>query len=204
MKNKKWIIGILAALCIVFVIGTAVFAAGTAKKVFTRSDRTPVSTEDYITEDEAKKIALDHAELTEGEVTFIQIKLDHDDGTAEYEIEFYKDNMEYDYSIDASTGAIRSFDHEAEGHHKPHDSNSGTGQTQEDNSSCIPESEAVQKALDHAQLTESDVTGLTVKLDYDDGQNEYEVAFWVDRMEYNYEISAVTGEIISYDKEIDD
>lgn len=211
-NNKKWIIGILSAVCIVLVIGTAVFASGTAKKVFTGSNKASADTEDYIKEEEAKKIALDHAKLTEDEVTFIRIKLDYDDGIAEYEVEFYKDNMEYDYSIDASTGAIRSFDYEAEGNHRPSqedvsrhsDSTSHTRHTPDDTSSYISESDAVQKALDHAGLTESNVSGLTVKLDYDDGQTEYEVEFFVDRMEYNYEINAVTGEIISYDQEIDD
>lgn len=196
-SNKKLMIGILITFCIVFVIGTAVFAAGTAKKVLTRQkDQSAPATEDYIGEEKAKSIALDHIGLSEDEVTFIQTKLDYDDGIAEYEIEFYKDTTEYDYSIDAKTGTIRSYDSDAEGHHIP---------DQSDNSSSnIQESEAIKAALDHAGLTETEVSRLTAKFDHDDGHAEYEVEFYVDRTEYNYEIDAVTGEIISYDKEIDD
>ena len=39
-------------------------------------------------------------------------RLDWDDGRTEYEVEFYAGNTEYDYSIDATTGAIRSYDHD--------------------------------------------------------------------------------------------
>ena len=37
---------------------------------------------------------------------FVKAGLDWDDGRTEYEVEFYAGNTEYDYSIDATTGAI--------------------------------------------------------------------------------------------------
>ena len=55
-----------------------------------------------------KRQALEHAGLTEADVTFVHVKLDRDDGRLEYEVEFYKDNTEYDYDIDANTGEILS------------------------------------------------------------------------------------------------
>lgn len=67
----------------------------------------------YLSVDEAKKIALDHAGLTEDQVRFSTAKFDDDDSEGEeYEIEFYIGQTEYEYEIDARTGAIRDFSKE--------------------------------------------------------------------------------------------
>ena len=69
----------------------------------------------YLSVDEAKKIALDHAGLTEGQVRFSTAKFDDDDSEGEeYEIEFYSGNTEYEYEIDARTGDIRDFSKEVD------------------------------------------------------------------------------------------
>ena len=60
----------------------------------------------------AKSIALDHAGVSENQAYDMDIELDDEDGTLVYEIEFKSGNMEYDYEIDAATGAILK--HEAE------------------------------------------------------------------------------------------
>ena len=60
----------------------------------------------------AKSIALNHAGLSENEAYDMEIELDDEDGTLVYEIEFKSGNMEYDYEIDAASGAILK--HEAE------------------------------------------------------------------------------------------
>jgi uncharacterized membrane protein YkoI len=64
----------------------------------------------YIGVDKAKSIALTHAGLSAGSVSFSKAKLDDDDGRIIYEIEFYVGNTEYDYEIDAYTGSIIEFD----------------------------------------------------------------------------------------------
>lgn len=63
---------------------------------------------------------------------------------------------------------------------------------------------AVSIALKHAGIIRSDVRELEVELDYDDGKFIYEVEFYADGMEYEYEIHAVTGEILSFEKDKDD
>ena len=60
----------------------------------------------------AKSIALNHAGLSENQAYDMDIELDDEDGTLVYEIEFKSGNMEYDYEIDAASGAILK--HEAE------------------------------------------------------------------------------------------
>ncbi len=60
--------------------------------------------------DAAVAAALDHAGLAEGQVSRLKCEQDRDDGRIEYEIEFTCDGYEYEYTIDAATGAI--LDHE--------------------------------------------------------------------------------------------
>ena len=61
-----------------------------------------------ITRDEAKSIALKHANLDEKNITGLDIDLDRDDGVLKYEIDFHSGGLEYDYDINAETGEIIS------------------------------------------------------------------------------------------------
>lgn len=60
--------------------------------------------------DKAKQIALSHAGLTSSQVTFKRTELDFDDGIQKYEVEFYYNNREYSYEINANTGDILSYE----------------------------------------------------------------------------------------------
>ncbi len=60
----------------------------------------------------AKSIALNHAGVSENQAYDMDIELDDEDGKLVYEIEFKSGNMEYDYEINAASGAILK--HEAE------------------------------------------------------------------------------------------
>ncbi len=68
----------------------------------------------------------------------------------------------------------------------------------------IGEAKAREIALEHAGLAEADVTFVKVRLDRDDGRLDYDVDFYSGNTEYDYEIDAATGEIVSFDSEIDD
>ena len=54
----------------------------------------------------AKSIALNHAGVSESKAYDMDIELDDEDGILVYEVEFKSGNMEYDYEINAATGAI--------------------------------------------------------------------------------------------------
>ena len=60
----------------------------------------------------AKAAALKHAGLSEGQVQELQVEWDSEHGRAVYEVEFKSGGMEYEYVIDAATGAV--LDHETE------------------------------------------------------------------------------------------
>ncbi len=84
---------------------------------------------------------------------------------------------------------------------------SGAGNTDNvakaESEEVIGEEEAKAAALMHADLKESEVTFLSVKLEKDDGRYVYDVEFYVGTKEYDYEIDAYSGEIVSYDYDIE-
>lgn len=64
--------------------------------------------------EEAKVIALDHAGVKAKDTVFLYAELDYDDGLRVYDVEFFSENKEYDYKIDAATGEILGFDYDIE------------------------------------------------------------------------------------------
>ncbi len=67
----------------------------------------------------------------------------------------------------------------------------------------ITADQAKKTALDHAGLKESEVTDIDIDLDRDDEILKYEVDFRHGKTEYDYDINAETGKIISADKDND-
>lgn len=65
--------------------------------------------------EEAKIIALEHANQTNDQVTFIRSEIDRDNGKINYDVEFYTaDGLEFDYEIDPYSGEILNYDYELE------------------------------------------------------------------------------------------
>lgn len=67
----------------------------------------------------------------------------------------------------------------------------------------ITPKEAKESALRHAGLDETQISGLDTDLDRDNGRLIYEVDFNSGNTEYDYDIDAETGEVISADKSKD-
>lgn len=170
------------------------------------------SQDKFISEEEAKKIAFDDAGIDNSNVSNMSIKMESDDGIWEYEIEFYVGNTEYDYDIDAISGAVRSKD--VSNHAVPEvptqpQTGSAPVQTQPSNNSVlqeglITEEQAKQIAFGDAGVSESQVLSQRIKLEMDDGIWEYEVEFYVGSTEYDYEIDAASGTIRKKDMDIED
>ena len=66
-----------------------------------------------ITEDQAKEIALADAGADAASAVFKKSGLEMDDGVQQYEFEFFANDMEYSYDIDAATGNMLSREAEA-------------------------------------------------------------------------------------------
>ena len=149
--------------------------------------------------DEAKAAALKDAGLSESDVTFKKTELDHSHGTQVYDIEFYTSDTKYDYEIDASNGTVLEKNIEQfQIQTNPTDSAINSS-----GNDYIGVDRAKEIALNHAQLSESDVQFAKAKLENDDGEVEYEIEFYSGRTEYDYTIDAVSGNIIEYDVDYD-
>ena len=70
--------------------------------------------------------------------------------------------------------------------------------------SYISVEDAKAAALEHAGVAAADVTDLEVELDLDDAIDHYDVDFKAGGMEYDYDIDAATGDVLSYKSEVDD
>lgn len=68
----------------------------------------------------------------------------------------------------------------------------------------LAKEEAEAIVLEHAGLTADQLLYLRTELDYDNGRRKYDIEFQIDRWEYDYELHAETGEILSWDKDWDD
>lgn len=62
----------------------------------------------YIGIDAARSAALADAGVAAGEARFTQARMDYEDGTAVYQLGFHTATHEYEYEIDARTGAVNS------------------------------------------------------------------------------------------------
>ena len=68
----------------------------------------------------------------------------------------------------------------------------------------ITADDAKRIALAHAKLAEKDVTFVKVELELEDNNRyEYDVDFYSGNVEYDYEIDAVSGAILSADRDIE-
>ena len=158
----------------------------------------------YIGEDAAKTTALTRAGLAESDVEAIRVRLDYDDGRAEYDVEFWLRTdtgaAEYDYEIDALTGEVLAFDYDAEDYNAAQAAQTAPAAS----GAAITAEEAKQIALEHAGVNEADIRALELETDRDDGRTVYEFSWKVGWTEYDYDIDAATGEILSYSQDVDD
>lgn len=165
----------------------------TAQSQTEKNTQASTSNSTQISTDEAKKIALENAGVQESDAVYVNAKLDYDDGKAVYDVEFYSGSTEYDYEIDASTGAVLSYDHDIE--NSPAASASSSGEVK------IDLDTAKATALKQAGLSEGNVTMKEAKLEYDDGKAVYQIEFFDTQTEYDYKIDASSGAVLEFDKE---
>ena len=156
----------------------------------------------YISESKAQKIALDHAGLSKSQVEFVKSKLDIDDGIKLYEIDFNSEKYEYDYEINALTGAIQKYDKELKDIYEYKEEKPVSSKVS--SSKKISAAEAKKIALNHAGVSAESARIIKAEYDNDDGIKLYEVEFRVGAMEYEYEIDAISGKVLDFDKELDD
>ena len=158
----------------------------------------------YIGSDAAKAIALDAAGIAEGAASFSSTDLDNRNGTEYYEVDFTANGQSYEYDIDAVTGVVISSNQTTGGTTQATAGTNTTGTTANTGTAAVDEAKAKEVALNHAGLSQDQVTFVKCQLDRDNGRQIYDVEFYTaDYKEYDYEIDAATGEVLSYDYDAD-
>lgn len=138
----------------------------------------------YIGSEKATQIALENAPGA----TVLSSKLDYEDGRMVYEIELIKDNVKYEFDIDAATGEVVKSDME---------STTVTPSTTTNPDDLISRDKAQSLALERAP----GATLIKLELDYDDGVAVYEGELRNGNIEYDFKINAVTGAFIKWEQE---
>ena len=141
-----------------------------------------------ITEDQAKQIAFDHAQVKEEDLTNLKVKKDFDDGVSIYEVDFQAANKQYEYDIKAADGQILTTDFEIDDDYV--DPNTQT---------AVSEADAKAAAL--ARVEGASDSDIRIQLQRDDGQLVYEGTIIYNNTEYDFEINAETGDFLSWEQD---
>lgn len=154
------------------------------------SAQAPEPSAAYIGEDEAKRIALEHAGMDAAQATFIRSELDFDDGVWVYDVEFYSAGQEeYDYEIDARTGAVISCGYDVR--YDPR---------QQGGNGAITAEQARQLVLNRVPgASDGDIREF--ETDYDDGALQYEGELIYDGIKYEFEIDGFSGVVREWSEE---
>ena len=212
--NKKLLTGIIVTAAIFLVIiGIVLVGFGITGR------GKSANSSSYIGEEKAKSIAFSDAEIVETDATGVTCYLESEDGRMVYDIDFYANDSEYDYEIDAKNGSIVKKEKDTK--NVTHGSSSTSGGTlagenasatnignTSGNSSTtavenITETEAKNIAFKDAGVNESDATNVTSHKETNNGVVVYDISFKHGGYEYDYEINATNGKIIEKDKEKD-
>lgn len=179
-----------------------------------------------VTETEAASIAMEHAGVKEDDALSLRVSQEEEDGVAVYDVEFATADRRYHCDVVRSSGEVLNFSYNAvtsgddqaddgaaaqtsgaqessASAAQTDDASASSAQQSTASSGAIDEAQARSIALEHAGVAESDAKFYRVERDNDDGRAVYEVEFYSGNTEYDYEISAETGKILSYDSDIE-
>lgn len=180
--------------------------------------------------EEARGIALTDAGLSQEQAAFTLAELDEEGSVPIYKVRFFAGNTQYDYEINAWTGAVYSKGTvvyvgqggEASPPPSPPADSSPPAETAPQpqvsapaapSSGVTPPSapvsgvvqvgadEARDAALDHAGFSAGEVMLSKLKLEFEGGAPTYQVEFYKDGAQYSYEVSGTTGKVTGFRRE---
>ena len=163
----------------------------------------------YIGDQAATEAALRHAGVEQTNARNIKCEMDWENGRMVYEVDFDAAGYEYEYEIAAKTGEIIRFEKESVRKADLLQIDRQTAsQPSETSSPASPnylgEDKAKSLAFKHAGVKESEAYGFSCKMDDEDGVAVYEIEFHAKGYEYDYDVHALTGEIVTFSREADD
>ena len=180
---KKWMI--IPALAGVLVIGGAM-AGNTGHSL-------AATPKGLLTIEEAEAIAV---KSVDGKVT--QIELDREKSGDVYEVEVKSGGVEYDLDIDAKTGKVLRTD-------KDDNDKDDFGDDDSDDKVIVPDGKFItEKAAIEIAMKQAKGTVTEVELDEDDGRVIYEIEIKDGKYDYDFDIDAISGEVLKFEKDRDD
>ncbi len=222
LKKKIPVIPVIAVIAAVCVTGlTAASASSFAdtvgekntKDVSNKTSDKIATTNQYIGEDAAKKIAI--AKVSGAAIENItEFYLEHDGGKAEYDGKIYFENVKYEFEINAVDGTITEWEQEnkkttTHGAIDATSSATGKGGTTSVNPDDKVSTDTstyigIEKAKEILLLRVPGATIAKIDLEYDDGKVKYEGKMYLNNLEYEFEMNAVTGEIVDLESDSND
>lgn len=220
MKNIKTVLSspkriALFAVCAILLTGLVAFSVLYVAGAISGSQGIGI--------EKATNIALNDSGFSQNEVNDLKTSYDMLNDSDVYMIEFVVNDAEYEYAISSKNGKIlmanrslrdsssaaspqepstgvpaendpstQEFSDEPSEHRPNH----GSGNAQR-----ISVDEAKEIALKNAGVTASSVSFKKAKLDREDGIYIYEIEFYAGQYEYEYEIDAVSGDVLSLDRD---
>lgn len=148
--------------------------------------KSPISNNNtVISEEEAKKIATDYLNINVEDVSFTKNKLDYDDGNLIYELEFYYNGNEYEFDIDAYNKEIINVSID----NNNYDTNTSNN--------YIGLEKAKEEVKNHYK--KDNIFFIKAEFDFDNKTPIYELEFYDNNKKYEYEVNAISGNIIKYE-----
>lgn len=168
-------------------------------------EKTPVNdvrAPELIDGSDAKDIALSHAVQDGKDAAVTSVELDSENGIPVYEVEISVPGVgKYEYGIDAETGDVIGIEFEDwDGEEDGKELQDGQTPSQTPSGSSVQETISVEEAkaiaLKHAGVSSGDAGFSKARLEREDGCLVYDIEFYAGSTEYEFEIDALTGEIL--------
>ena len=160
----------------------------------------------FISKNEVKNIVAENMNVSSSDLYFENIDFEFDNSA--YEVEVYYQNKDYEYKIDAKEGKIiyTDFKYFTNQNNSSNGNNNNNGNSNGQNSlngvtASITLDEAKNIAITNAGLDINNVQFTREELEHDNHTLVYELEFFSNNIEYDYEINATTGDIISFDRD---
>lgn len=194
----------------VLLLGACSNVDGEENVVNQTADQESQEVQGDISLEESKDIAFAHANVDGTKAVFDDQEYDQDDQI--FELEFTVDGVDYEYDIDARSGKILEVEKERVDDGRPEVNDPDAGQkdpikddqgsaSQAENSSddLISLDEAKQIAFDYAGVDGSKARFDDQELDRED--LTYELEFVIDDVEYEFDIHAITGDVLEFERD---